>query len=257
MRTIIRLARDLKIQFAVPNGVPLYLDVVRPEGAVNLPVILVVHGGGWCLFDRKTTGAIPPIFARAGYVAVNIDYRLAPLHMYPAACEDLLTALTWIKEHIAEYGGDPARIGGIGFSAGGHLLGLLAMQQSASFAGIVSWGGPMDMRHEPVTASGRGFVLGFLGACQHDDPALYAGASPINYVTPLAPPFLFIHGELDEAVPTHQSFQMAEALQQAGVDAEVMLLPGAGHTPESPQLPVMQAAWERILAFCHTHLQGE
>lgn len=248
------LTRDQNILFAQPDGHPLHLDIIRPEGASALPVILVVHGGGWCLFDRKSAGAIPPMLARQKYVVVNCDYRLAPLHPYPAAVEDISVAVDWIVSHIGEYGGDAEHVGGIGFSSGGHLLALTATARMPLLKCAVSWGSPMDMRHHPVHWTHRGFPLAFLGTCQHEAPDLYREASPVCHFSPHVTPLLLIHGSADDVVPLSQSISAIETAQAVGADVELVILPGAGHIPEHPHLPVMHLAWQRIYSFFANHL---
>ena len=64
--------------------------------------------------------------ARRGFSCFAIDYRLAPKHKSPAQIEDCRDAVRWIRQHASRYKTDPGRIGAIGYSAGGHLVSLLA-----------------------------------------------------------------------------------------------------------------------------------
>ena len=65
--------------------------------------------------------------ARRGWVCVTVNYRLSPKATWPAHIVDCKRALAWVREHIAEYGGDPDFIAVSGGSAGGHLSALLAL----------------------------------------------------------------------------------------------------------------------------------
>jgi dipeptidyl aminopeptidase/acylaminoacyl peptidase len=114
----------------------------------------------------------------------------------------------------------------------------------------------MDLRNSPVTDAYRGFLLAFLSNCRHDDPALYEAASPICHLSKHTKPMLLIHGSDDEVVPSRQSIEMAIVAKKVGAPVETVILPGAGHTPEHPQLPVMKEAWESIHAFFARYLQG-
>lgn len=103
------------------------LDIYLPDGAAEgdarRPVLLFVHGGGF--YGGKREGRpypdnIPGWAVHQGMIGVSIDYRLAPANLWPAAGEDLKSAIAWVREHIAGYGGDPDRILLVGHSAGAN-----------------------------------------------------------------------------------------------------------------------------------------
>ncbi|MGH9563763.1 MAG: alpha/beta hydrolase, partial [Terracidiphilus sp.] len=116
------------------------LDVFQPKSSAagSRPVIVFVNGGGFIGGDKSMPNA--PFYdnvgawaVRHGLVGVNITYRLAPQHPWPAGSEDLAAALVWIRSKIAEHGGDPARIYVMGQSAGGaHVANFLAHGRFAS-----------------------------------------------------------------------------------------------------------------------------
>lgn len=105
------------------------LDVLRPAGPVvpGRPVLMHMHGGGYG-WGRKNLSALPLLhrMARSGWVVVTINYRLVPAARWPAPLVDAKRAVAWIREHIAEHGGDPGFIAATGGSAGGNLSLLLA-----------------------------------------------------------------------------------------------------------------------------------
>ena len=99
------------------------LDVYRPvERKGPLPAVLYVHGGAFRILSKDTHWGMALAFARRGYVVFNINYRLAPRHRFPAACEDVAAACAWVKENAASYGGDPDRLILAGESAGANLV---------------------------------------------------------------------------------------------------------------------------------------
>ena len=105
------------------------LDVFAPEGAADRPVVLFVHGGAWMFGDKDMLGlyrGVGRFFARRGAVAVCINYRLAPLARHPEQVQDVARAFAWVRAHARDYGGDPDRVLLCGHSAGGHLVALLA-----------------------------------------------------------------------------------------------------------------------------------
>ena len=96
------------------------LDVLSPAGE-HLPVVVYMHGGAFVNGSKETHWMMPLPFLHMGCVVVNINYRLAPKHPFPAALEDACTAVHWVLDHIADYGGDPTRLILAGDSAGGNL----------------------------------------------------------------------------------------------------------------------------------------
>lgn len=104
------------------------LDIYRPVHRPGpWPVVFYVHGGGFHLLSKNTHWLMGLVFARFGYLVVNISYRLAPRHPYPAALEDTCRAYRWLAARIDQLGGDPARIAVAGESAGGNLITALAL----------------------------------------------------------------------------------------------------------------------------------
>jgi len=104
------------------------LDIYKPIHRPGpWPVVLYVHGGAFHLLSKDTHWLMGLVFARYGYLVVNISYRLAPRHPYPAAIEDTCTAYLWLAERIAALGGDPARVAVAGESAGGNLITSLVL----------------------------------------------------------------------------------------------------------------------------------
>jgi acetyl esterase len=102
----------------------IYRPVTRPK---PWPVVFYVHGGAFHLLSKDTHWLMGLVFARFGYLVINISYRLAPKHPFPAAIEDTCRAYTWMASRIEELGGDPNRVAVAGESAGGNLITSLAL----------------------------------------------------------------------------------------------------------------------------------
>ncbi len=111
------------------------LDIYRPlalaRGEVdNVPIVLYIHGGGFRILSKDTHWVMALAYARRGYLVFNISYRLAPQHRFPTALQDACTALEWVKNNAALYGGDLDRLILAGESAGANLVTSLAMALS-------------------------------------------------------------------------------------------------------------------------------
>src|SRR5712671_1035977 len=98
-------------------------DISVPQGAGPHPVLVYFHGGGWTMGSPKTHLRVGREFAAGGYLTINVDYRRAPKHRFPAAFDDCYFATQWAVENAARYGGDPKRLAVGGDSAGGNLAG--------------------------------------------------------------------------------------------------------------------------------------
>jgi acetyl esterase/lipase len=111
------------------------LDVFTPGSGGGKTVVFFVHGGGFQRGDKRLPNS--PFYdnvmlwlTQQGMVGVNINYRLAPKHTWPAAHEDMAAAVRWVEQNIAQYGGDPDQVGLWGQSAGATLIaGYLAHPQ--------------------------------------------------------------------------------------------------------------------------------
>ncbi|CAH1000617.1 hypothetical protein LEM8419_01751 [Neolewinella maritima] len=122
------------ISWASPRGFDLTMDVYTPQtDRKSYPVIVMYHGGGWLINTKSIMDEPAAYLARHGeYVVCNVNYRLlGDLDNSVTMDEivgDAFGGLLWVKEHIAEYGGDPDRIIVTGDSAGGHLAAMVATQ---------------------------------------------------------------------------------------------------------------------------------
>jgi len=202
----------------VPGYRPLELDLYLPREDRPVPVIVLVHGGGWrCGSRRHPLPVLGADFydrlAAQGFAVAAIDYRLSGEARFPAPLDDVRTAIGWVGEHAAGYGLDTGRVFLWGDSAGGHL---------ALPADVADAGGAPDPGPESREAL-------LLGAPASSVPGLAREASPVSHASAAAPPVLLMHGAADDLVPPAQSIRLAEALHAAGATAELELVPGATH----------------------------
>ncbi len=238
---------------------PLRADVYMPRGEGPFPAVLLVHGGGWRRRDRSDMARLSERFAARGFVAVNTSYRFAPKFRFPAQLEDLRQALRWMHENAARHRLDPHRIGALGYSAGAHLVTLLATvspgdeldgspdDRTLRPRAVVGGGTPTDLRK----FKGGRLVPEFLGATQQENPAVFALASPIVHVTPDDPPMFLYHGAWDALVPPSHAIDMKRALDAAGVRSELRIERGLGHMTT---FALGRSAHEGAIAFLEREL---
>src|SRR5262249_27869294 len=105
------------------------LDVYAPAGAKNAPVVFWIHGGGWQTGDKSRVQAKPQAFLDQGFVFASTNYRLLPQVDMGTIARDIASAIRWVHEHIAEYGGDPQRLFVMGHSAGAQLAALVCTDE--------------------------------------------------------------------------------------------------------------------------------
>ncbi len=220
---------------------PLKADLYVPEGEGPFPGVLVVHGGAWYMGTRAQLSGFAQLLAARGLTAVAISYRLAPTHKFPAQIEDCKEAVRWMRKNAERLKIDPQRIGGFGYSAGAQLAALLGTTDakdglegnstyqeflSTRLLAVAGGGAPCDFRTLPLDLRMLSFWLGGTRRQQGDT---YRLASPAAFVTPDDPPMFFFHGENDKLVPIKSPTAMCRQLSDAGVSAEMYVVPNADH----------------------------
>ena len=227
---------------------PLSLDLYVPESGARA-VCVYLHGGGWRVGSRRAgPGPISPTSspvlrtccaARAGDGRA-VDYRLSGEATFPAQSEDVASAYAFVAEHGEEYGIHPDRSTVWGVSAGGLLAALLALDARTTPAvsaavcwypvtDILSLDDDIDAAGEPADRSAGSREAMLLGGPTASLPELARAASPVHQVHPGAPPFLFIHGSEDVAVPIRQSERLISALEVCGNSSRLSVVAGYGH----------------------------
>jgi acetyl esterase/lipase len=252
-------------------GARVAMDVVRPKtpATAPLPAVVLVHGGGFRRGSRDSYLPMATKLAQRGYIAATVSYRLAPRHQFPAAVEDVKAAVRFLRANAARFNLDPARIGAMGGSAGGHLvlfLGLTAdvadfegsgpnRDQSSRVACVVNYYGPTDFTQSYAKSVDAAEVLPlFLGGDLKNNRLAHQVSSPLNWVTPRAAPTLSIHGTEDTYVGYEHSIWLTERLLAAGVHAELETIPGAGHGFKGADA---ERADQRAFAFFDKYLKKD
>ncbi len=265
------------ITYGRGGEIDLKLDLARPEAGVGpFPGLVFVHGGGWRGGNRQRYRREIENAARQGYVAVTVTYRLTQAddngkarYPFPAAVHDVKAAVRWLRANAEKYNVDPQRIGAMGGSAGGHLSLMLGLtdksdglegeggnaETSSRVQAVVNYFGPTEMTALSETSPGAApIVASFLGGTPKEKVDVYRAASPITYVSKDDPPVLTLHGEVDKLVPPDQAHRLDEAMKQAGVPHETMILKGQAHGFRGP---AGQQAIEAAYRFFDKHLKTE
>lgn len=122
------MARRVELSIPGPAG-KIALTLLVPFGAgKSAPAVVFYHGGGFVLGTRKTVeGLCHRIADGTKAIVVNVEYRLAPEHPFPAAIEDAMAAYRWTQEHGHEHGIDSSRVAVSGDSAGGCISAVVAI----------------------------------------------------------------------------------------------------------------------------------
>jgi acetyl esterase len=215
----------------------LTADVAVPKGNGPHPVVVYLHGGGWVAGSPKTHRKLGMQFAEAGYLTINVDYRLAPEHPFPAGFDDCVHAVKWTGENAKRWNGDASRLAVGGDSAGGNLTAATVTALAAEKysgpakpkAALLIYGVydfPATMKRDS-TAAVEGMVKAYAGAgypANLEDPRI----SPLRAVKPGAlPPSFVICGTADPLLP--ETHSMAEALKRADIRNEVLVLEDMPH----------------------------
>jgi len=263
-RTAVSTVRvEKNVEYGREGGEPLLLDLYAPvdDHAGVHPGLVFIHGGGWTGGDKSEFADKAREMAGRGYVAISVNYRLAPKHRYPAAVEDLERAVRWLRSRAAELKVDPERIGAMGASAGGHLAAMLGVvnplrervpDATPLAACVVDYYGRMDLNLEPTSIAGfTDYRPTFIGKPKADAMEVWTEASPITHVDSKTAPFLMVHGARDPQVDPGQSIRMLAALEKANVEATLVLLGNQGHGFRGSS--AIQA-WDTAKAFLDRHL---
>jgi acetyl esterase/lipase len=226
-----------------PGFRPLRLDMyLPPDRGTEHPMVMYIHGGGWQNGHARQSGAFEnwpatlAMIASRGYVVTSVNYRLGGEAVFPAAIQDVKTALRWLRAHASEYGIDKDRFLVWGASAGGHLAGLAGTSggvealepvelpeelaaESDAVQATIGWYGIYDLTEMGERGGPGGYFTGQL-----------AEASPATYVDGSDGAFLLIHGSEDPVIDYRQSIAFNDLLNSHNLRSSVHVIPGVGHS---------------------------
>ena len=239
----------------------LYLPA-NPQPGQKFPAVVIIHGGGWSGGEKRAAREINigTTLALNGYVGMSIDYVLAnsehPGPTWPQNLHDCKTAVRWLRANAERLQIDPAHIGVIGGSAGGHLAAMVGLT-----------GGELDPPGEGDTrvqcaVDLYGPVLWFeqrdlamFRKTRAEAPDLYKQADPRSHIDKSDPPLLILHGTADKTVAVADSEALAAAMKAAGAAHQLEIIPDAPHSfhLQPKQLDLRP----RVLGFFDKHLKSK
>ncbi|MFQ5682513.1 MAG: alpha/beta hydrolase [Candidatus Binatia bacterium] len=255
----------------------LMAHIYEPQAEGPFPALLDLHGGAWNNQNRMANTAMDERLASSGILVVAIDMRLAPEAPYPASVADANYGVRWLKAKAREWNGDPATVGALGSSSGGHVIELCAMR-------------PHDPRYNAHPLSGVSGVdatLAYVAARSPvSDPfARYQQAEKMGrekmlqnskiYFNPwktilegnpqlilergeavTLPPLLVLQGELDDNVLLEVQEKFAKSYRAAGGECNLELFQGCEHQWVRTPGPQTDRAIEKIKSFVARQLKA-
>lgn len=232
------------------------MDIYIPKATVLPPIVMWVHGGAFWGGDKRDSAplklALPNLMA-AGIAVAAVDYRLSGEAIWPAQREDLANALSFLRDHAADYGYDPSRLAVFGSSAGATLALIAGMDEAAAKRGtlkaIAAWfpatlfpemDNDMSMDFQvpqgQLMARKGSMISKLVGVAVGMDPTPALRASPVTLLGELPqdvalPPFLLAAGQDDTTISWRQSKRMADALAERSSPPSVdyTIYPNSGH----------------------------
>jgi acetyl esterase/lipase len=273
--------------YARPAGLEMLARVYRPKASAPSPrpAVVYVHGGAWARSDRSADAILCEALAASGRVVVALDFRQAPDHRFPAASADVAAGVRYARAHAGRLGVDPARVGILGSSSGGHLALLHAVRPAAPEAvgtPVVTPDGALDAtprdaavafvvalypvadplaryryalsrEHEPPPS---GFDAKRLIASHRAffaDEAAMADASVTRIVTEgqatALPPAWIAQPDLDDNVPAAITLAFVDAYRRAGGRIEHEHFPEARHGFAQLESPATDKCVAQVLDF--------
>jgi acetyl esterase/lipase len=242
-----RVAEKRKLVYCDLNGRKLHVDAFYPTGrsGFSRPAVVIVHGGGWRSGSPEQHVPMAQRLAAMGYVCFTVEYRLSTEALYPAAVNDLKSAIRWLRTQKKKFGIDTSKIAILGFSAGGELAAFVgATNQSLDFKdhachigvsdavhGIVDIDGTLSFVHaESGEGDDRKSISAasyWFGYAKKENPELWKAASPLTHVGKNTPPTLFLNSSVDRMHAGRDDFK--KVLDQYGIYNEVHTFEKAPH----------------------------
>ena len=199
-------------------------DVFAPTNQTSgpTPVLVFFYGGGWDSGSRELYGWAAQALAARGFVVAVPDYRIVPEVHFPAFIEDAAAATAKVGEMARDWGGDPARLGVLGHSAGAHLAMMIALDRRY----MAAVEAPTLIRAAAGLAGPYDFPASINAFGRAPDLTL---TQPVSFVRPDAPPLWLGHGTADTVVHAEDTTILCDRMKAVGGRCEAKLYPDLTH----------------------------
>ncbi len=250
--------------------VPTLTPYLAPKERATGAAIIICPGGGYGRLADHEGRPVAEWLNSVGVTAFVLKYRLGPRYKHPSMLQDAARAIRTVRARAAEWGLDPARVGILGFSAGGHLASTAgthfdagradatdSVERFSSRPSVMLLIYPVITLREKTHAGSKKNLLG-----ESPSPELVALLSNEEQVTKETPPTFLVHTMTDTAVPVENTLMFVNALRKAGVPFELHLYERGPHgfglgtargdKPADPVLstwPAHAADWLRLHGF--------
>ena len=267
---------------------PLKMSFLRPRTFFDydrrkkpMPVIVWLTGGGWTEIEHNVWMPELVYYAKKGYFVVSISYSTSPTWFFPEPVIEVKQAIRYLRAHAKEWNIDPERIAVMGESAGAHIAALVGLTSgvkkfekgeylaySSKVQAMVLYYPPIDMED----FEGRGELDSYEKQPQRllrgelEPQSLFYGMvhirnnkkacremDPRTYINKNAPACLMLHGTSDTQVPCDHSEMLYQALQEAGIESELILIEGAEHADGAFIQPEIK---DEVVLFLHKNLDA-
>jgi acetyl esterase/lipase len=207
------------------------LDVYLPQKLrPNAKVVIFFYGGSWREGSKTDYRFVAQALTSCGFIVVLPDYRLYPAVTFPAFVEDGASAVRWVLDNIATYGGDTNHIYLMGHSAGSHIAALLTLD--AHYLKAVGLD-PNVIRATATLSGPYDFIPNAwdrpVFGQQTNDTSIDPKIEPITFVDGKEPPMLLVQGLRDKIVVPANAVNLAARIQQADGEVQYIIYPKRGH----------------------------
>jgi len=255
----------------------LLARVYQPQGAGPFPALLDLHGGAWFDKDRLANAPMDEALAASGILVVAIDLTLSPEAPYPASVQDANYGIRWLKSKAPEWKGDPATLGALGSSSGGHVIELCAMRPRdprynahplANAPGVdatlayVATRSPIPdpyarfrqaekMKRAEMVQKSRTYFNPWETIFEGNPQQILDRGEPVTL-----PPLLIMQGDLDDNVLPELQEKFAASYRAAGGECQLEIFASCEHMWVAQPGPQTERAHEMVKAFIARQLRA-
>jgi acetyl esterase/lipase len=265
------------VEFRRASARTLMARIYQPQGDGPFPALLDLHGGAWNDKDRTANAPMDEKLAASGLLVVAIDLTLAPEAPYPAAVQDANYGIRWLKARARDWNGEPATVGALGSSSGGHVMELCAMRphdprysahslpEAAAVDATVAYVATRSPVSDPFARFKQAEKMGRKEMMQNSriffNPweTIHEGNPQeiLDRGEPVTlPPLLIMQGELDDNVLPSAQEKFAASYRAAGGHCELEIFAGCEHMWVATPGPQADRAAEVVKDFISRQLSA-